>query len=505
MFTRILVLGTVLIALVAFLFPQQTEVHPPFVKGRNGTALFLVNQEHGVSNVHVATASALLEQYPDIDVHFVSFPKLKKKLERVSEFAQRKTPAARGIKFHQLKSPGYADVILKAGRSLDDVPHPPGPAGISHLCRDMQLWISPWSAEEHFSIYEEISTFIDEIDPAVVVIDTLFRPGLDITRDKNRQHVVITPNQAVDNFLGDQPYGSMFWKYPSMSSGLPFPVPWSKIPENIYLNMRFIYAVLRMPDVVSKRKALREKGLKDPINFFGIYRDDVPWITVTAEGASIPVDYIPSNVTITNPIVLSVAPAEEQDPKLVEWLKKKPTVLVNLGSTVAALANVLDKVDIQFLWKFNKVGEYSDDVFLPVKQHIESGRLKLERWLTVDPTALLESGLIVASIHHGGANCYNEAVYAGVPHVVLPMWADCYNYAALAETIGVGVWACPSTSPNWTVEDLTQAFMKVLDGGEASVAMRQKAMELGNNIQAGEQGRDIAARKVAELAYSGRS
>ena len=94
---------------------------------------------------------------------------------------------------------------------------------------------------------------------------------------------------------------------------------------------------------------------------------------------------------------------------------------------------------------------------------------------------------------------------AGVPHVVLPMWADCYNYAALAETIGVGVWACPSTSPNWTVEDLTQAFMKVLDGGEASVAMRQKARELGNNIQASEKGRDVAAKKVAELAYSGRS
>ena len=75
-----------------------------------------------------------------------------------------------------------------------------------------------------------------------------------------------------------------------------------------------------------------------------------------------------------------------------------------------ALANVLDKVDIQFLWKFNKVGEYSDDVFLRLKQHLESGRLKLERWLTVDPTALLESGLISASIHHGGANCYNEAV-----------------------------------------------------------------------------------------------
>ncbi|RGP72018.1 2-hydroxyacylsphingosine 1-beta-galactosyltransferase [Fusarium longipes] len=509
MFTRILVLGTVLVALLALILPQQKESYPPFVKGRNGTALFLVNQEHGVSNVLVATASALLEKYPDIEIHFASFPKLKGKLERVSKFAQRKTPAARDIVFHQLKSPAYAEVIVNAGRGLDDVPHPPGLAGIAHLCRDMQLWISPWSADEHLSIYEEVDTIIDEVDPAVVVVDTLFRPGLDATRDKNRQHAFITPNQAVDNFLGDQPYGSMFWKYPAMSSGFPFPVPWTKIPENIYLNFRFIYSVLRMPDVAAKRKVLRERGLKDPINFFGMYRDDVPWITVTAEGASIPVDFLPSNVTLTNPIVLSVAPAEEQDPVLVEWLKKTPTVLINLGSTVAAsvmtqaIAQVLDKVDIQFLWKFNKFGNYSDDVFLPVKKHLDSGRLKLERWLTVDPTSLLESGLVVASIHHGGANCYNEAVYAGVPHVVLPLWADLYNYASLAETYGVGVWGCPGTSPNWTAEGLSQAFLKVLDGGEASVAMREKARKLGDRIQAAEKGRDVAARKVAELAYSG--
>ncbi|PCD32332.1 hypothetical protein FGRA07_09584 [Fusarium graminearum] len=511
---KLLFLGTVLVALVALLFPQQKDEHPPYVKGKNGTALFLVNQEHGISNVLVASASAMLETYPDIDIHFASFPKLKGKLERVSKFAKRKTPSARDIVFHQLKSPSYADVILNSGRSLDDVPHPPGPAGISHLCKDIQLWISPWSAEEHFSIYEEISSLIEEIDPAVVVIDTLFRPGLDATRDKNRQHVFITPNQAVDNFLGEQPYGSMFWKYPSMSSGLPFPVPWNKIPENIYLNVRFIYSVLRMPDVTAKRKALRERGLKDPINFFGMYRDDVPWITVTADGASIPVDYLPSNVTTTNPIVLSVAPAIEQDPVLVEWLKKTPTVLINLGSTVSysesqasimtqAIANVLDKVDIQILWKFNKVSTYSDDVFLPVKQHLDSGRLKLERWLTVDPTSLLESGLIITSIHHGGANCYNEAVYAGVPHVILPLWADLYSYAALVETIGIGVWACPATSPKWTVEGLTHAFLRVLDGGEASVSMREKARELGDKIQATEKGRDVAARKVAELAYSG--
>ncbi|KAJ4251887.1 hypothetical protein NW762_011184 [Fusarium torreyae] len=515
MFNRILVLGSLLIAALALFFSQQeTPQRPPYIQGRNRTALFLVNEEHGLSNVHLATASALLENHPSIEVHFASFPKIKGKLERIAQFARKKTPQAQDIIFHQLKGVGYGDTILKSGKSLDNIPHPPGSSGIAHLCKDMQTWIAPWSAEDHFDLYEQLGELVDKIDPAVVVIDTLFRPGLDATRDKNRQHIVITPNQVVDNFIGDQPHGSMFWKYPAMGSGFAFPVPWRNIPENIYLNIRFIYSVLKMPDLAAKREKLREKGLKDPINFFDMYRDDVPWITVTAEGASIPVDYIPSNVTITNPIVLSAAPAIEQDPALVGWLKKAPTVLVNLGSTVSysetqasimvqAIAQVLDKTDVQFLWKFNKVKDYSDDVFLPVKGHIESGRLKMEKWLTVDPTSLLESGLIAASVHHGGANCYNEAVYAGVPHVIVPMWADLYNYAKLVETTGIGVWACPSTNPDWTVDELAEAFLKVVDG-EESVSIREKAKTLGEKMQAGEKGRDLAARKVAELAYAGK-
>ncbi|KAF5018437.1 hypothetical protein F66182_9582, partial [Fusarium sp. NRRL 66182] len=268
----------------------------------------------------------MLENHPDIEVHFGSFSKLAGKLERVSRFSRKRTPEARDIVFHTLQDPSYGETLANAGKVLDNIPHPPGLAGISHLCKDMQAFISPWTGEEHFALYQEMGSLIDEIDPAVVVLDTLFRPAIDATRDKNRQHAIITPNQIVDNFIGEQPYGGMFWKYPAISSGFEFPVPWRKMPENIILNFRFIYSVMKMPDLAAKKKFLREKGLRDPINFFGIYRDDVPWITVTAEGASIPVDYVPSNVTVTNPIVLSAAPAAEQDAALVDWLKKAPTV-----------------------------------------------------------------------------------------------------------------------------------------------------------------------------------
>lgn len=98
--------------------------------------------------------------------------------------------------------------------------------------------------------------------------------------------------------------------------------------------MRFIYSVLVMPGLNAKKAMLREKGLLDPINFYKMYRQDVPWITMTTEGATIPVDFIPPNVTCAGPMVLSAAPAIEQDSHMVDWLTKGPTILINLGSSV---------------------------------------------------------------------------------------------------------------------------------------------------------------------------
>jgi len=34
----------------------------------------------------------------------------------------------------------------------------------------------------------------------------------------------------------------------------------------------------------------------------------------------------------------------------------------------------------------------------------------VEKWLGIDPAAMMETGNIVASVHHGGTNCFFEAV-----------------------------------------------------------------------------------------------
>jgi hypothetical protein len=130
---------------------------------------------------------------------------------------------------------------------------------------------------------------------------------------------------------------------------------------------------------------------------------------------------VPQNVITCGPIFLSTAPAAEQDPELAQWLELAPTVLINLGSAMdydeagtremlGAIKIMLSQTSVQVLWKFNKRNEFSDHVFAPLAEEIASRRLRLEKWIEIDPAAMLETGNIVVSVHHGGANCYWEAV-----------------------------------------------------------------------------------------------
>ncbi|KAM0354953.1 hypothetical protein ACHAPU_000794 [Fusarium lateritium] len=175
------------------------------------------------------------------------------------------------------------------------------------------------------------------------------------------------------------------------------------------------------PDASEKKHRLKEMGLEEPMNLFGIHRADVPWITQNTEGAMSSVDYVPPNVTCAGPILLSGAPASEQDPETATWLKRSPTILINLGSNLAydeiratamskAIAELLSKTEVQVLWKFNKLGEYSNEALECLKPYLASERLKMPTWLVADPASLLETGDIIASVHHGGSNCYHETI-----------------------------------------------------------------------------------------------
>lgn len=108
-FGRAVAISTALVALLAVFITRQLHEKrtdsPGLIRGRNETILFLALAESGQINVQLATAQALIEKYPNIKVHFASFPQASEKVARVSSFALKKTPSAHEMLFHELPGP----------------------------------------------------------------------------------------------------------------------------------------------------------------------------------------------------------------------------------------------------------------------------------------------------------------------------------------------------------------------------------------------------------------
>lgn len=85
----------------------------------------------------------------------------------------------------------------------------------------------------------------------------------------------------------------------------------------------------------------------------------------------------------------------------------------------------------------------------------------------------------------------------GVPHVVLPAWQDCYENAARAEWLGIGVYGNKSRAPNISAKELSKGLLKVMN----NKSYREKASELAKLCHRKE-GRVAAAEKILEIAQS---
>jgi hypothetical protein len=409
------------VGICAFLFSWlRAEDEHLVIQGKNNTVLFVTNEHPGFYNVHLSTLYSLLEKHPDIEIHYASFPKIAQRVQQISSLAANRGSKAKDVMFHPLTGRGFVDSVEKELGNQTITTHGPGLAAGDHFAKHMGTYVAPWPAEEYWTLYESCDRLIDEVDPAVIIIDTFFGPAVDAARDRKRLHALITPNILSDLLPAKQPAWTLFWKYPALGSGFPYPVPWSLVPANVYINFKIIRGMLHLPNVTAKKTFLKKKGIKNPIDFMGLYRPDVPWLTQTLPGAHLPMVVMPRNVTLTGPI--NLAGTEELSSaarKLLEWTKK-PTVLISLGSgfkyveyqarvMLEAMQRVLKETDVQILWKMDKLESF-DDQFLTSALQESAGRLRIEKWLDVEPPTLLQDGHIVAFIHHGGAGSFHDSI-----------------------------------------------------------------------------------------------
>lgn len=220
-----------------------------------------------------------------------------------------------------------------------------------------------------------------------------------------------------------------------------------------------------------------------------------------------PFPVLPPRCHGVGPIVLPAKPVVEVDEQLAQWLSRRPTILINLGThhtsgaksaraMARALAIILAEKDVQVLWKLKY--DYShDSLFMQsVQSTISQDRIRIMPWTGPETSAILSHASIVAFVHHGGLNSYYEACFAGVPQVVLPAWFDCYQTGPKAVYLGIGVCGNRDTAPEVGERGFLEALHNVVDDQE----MRDKAQKLGKMCRSRRSGREKACDIIAEVA-----
>lgn len=179
--------------------------------------LLATNSEHGQANVFLAVGHALQAADPDVQIHFASFAAIAKDVSSASQYSTQCTPSAQPWAFHQLDGLSFMDMLAtqEDSNQLEETlnKRPTFLSTIEILSKVMPLLL-PWDKAEFVRIYQSFSRLVDEVQPDIVVIDSLFSPVLTACRRLELRHLVLSPNTLKEFATALQPRGAMFWKFP---------------------------------------------------------------------------------------------------------------------------------------------------------------------------------------------------------------------------------------------------------------------------------------------------
>lgn len=475
--------------------------------------LFLTNSELGQASVMLAVAAEVTRE-PLVHVHLASF----------SPLASAATNS-RPIKFHCIPGPSMKQVLMERG--IDFLPpHAPGVRGGAQAYREaLPAVLAPWDPQRYFSIYDYCCELIQKLDPAVVVLDPLLGAASDACVVHKRRRLILSPNTFKDHAIQEQPGLSPLWRFPmcasmsegvcewlfaddeicSLAAGYPVPLPFWAIPCNIYLFIRLLVEVYSAVSVQELTKARNKRGIPGNLStLFTEFCHEIPYLVPSTPDMEFPMN-IPTNMVGCGPIIPEIEPLDTTHPELAAWLAARPTVVINLGSHVTHAAQQAKEIlravlifleqhpETQILWKLQS--ESALDTLTPLKS-----RVRIMPWLPSSPVAILTAApSIVAYVHHGGSNSFHEAVAAGVPQIVCPVWLDTYDFATRVEYLGIGARGNSTAAPKINSEELALALGKVVAQG-AVEGMRKQARKLAGAVGGVNAGRKAAAGVVLDAA-----
>ncbi|KKP02842.1 hypothetical protein THAR02_05072 [Trichoderma harzianum] len=468
--------------------------------------LFFANSDYGQANVVLAVAYELAILDKDVEIHIASFESLEQAALGTNQLAVDNSsgePSSRLI-FHRLCGRSQFEACIGPDvdlfKAYDRTPTFFN-AARTILC--IEGIMQPWSSEEFVDLYQQSLYILNNVKPDLAVVEPLFTPGLTLCNHLGINWIVLAPNTIKDFAVPLQPRLAALWKYPMVKNAETLLK--SRVGESIQLMTANELGVLKPAPA----------GLR---------------ILVTnSADLDYPFDILPSHVVPCGPIIRPSLDLGRVDQSLEIWLAREPTVYVNLGTHLAmtkseavemasAFRQFLDMADakgrkLQILWKLKIKGvagegkaasssadQHEEDVYNGIRTHLgkemDNDQVRLTNWVTAEPKSVLESGHIICSMNHGGASSFNEALCAGVPQLVLPGWADCYDFANRAELIGIGRWGNKKAKPRWQKDELCETLAQVLFGAEAE-EINLRAKKLAQKYAEGD-GRRFAAEVLLD-------
>ncbi|KAM0806648.1 putative Serine hydrolase FSH domain-containing protein [Seiridium cardinale] len=492
--------------------------------------LMLTNVEFGESNVFLATARALLQQNPSVELHIASFCSLESSVHSLRENLQNSMPEVVPIRFHQIAGLNMTEALqqhfINRGTALTGGYLPKSFSsdlnfsGTLRAIRDAIPILIPYSGPELEKVVSSIVAIIGEVEADQVVVDSLMTAALTACYHLDIKFTCLSPNSIKEFAASTQPWGAVFWRYPAVFSSFSYPVPWYRIPQNIlyllYAGYHFRTDSHRI-EVESHLVQSAGMKLRTPIDLLRPPAD-LKILVSTWPELDFPAMKLPSHLYPCGPIVQESEPISKTNPDLDEWLSRNKTIYINLGSIcrldedqsteiALGLRNIYNSVSqdhgprLQVLWKLKRYGNFETGTGSKIHdvlgQEIDNDLVRIVDWLQEQPSAILQSGHIACSIHHGGANSYNEAALAGIPQVILPQWTDCYDYGQRVEILGIGKLGNSPATARFTAKSISEAVRQVLFS-EAATAIEQRAMDLADIVRSRGSGADNTAQVLLQ-------
>ncbi|GIK02013.1 hypothetical protein Aspvir_006056 [Aspergillus viridinutans] len=450
--------------------------------------LLLTNSEFGEANVFLATSHAILQADPTVELHFATFGGLRESVAMVSQKIQATIPETKPIVFHKIHGLTMSESLRNAHPFPASFLAPPGFLNTIRAIRDTVQIFVPYSGPQLVQIFLSIVGIINTVNADLIVVNSLMTTGLTACCHLGVKFACLSPNSIKDFAASKQPWAAALWKFPALDA-------------EKYL-MVHTGAHLRTPVDLLHNRLAHLKILVSTLPEL-----DFPLI-------------IPENIIPCGPILKPHQCVSGSDLELGNWLALGSTIYVNLGSICQltasraielafALKTTLEVLRVQanssrfqVLWKLKLVEDDSmpdsdDNIEAVLGDFIQDDLVRIAAWIEVEPSSILQSGHIACSVHHGGANSYNEAIKAGVPQVVLPQWTDCYDYAQRVELLGIGRLGSRKAKPHWSADELSKALLDVLIS-ESSAAIKDKAIGLANLCDEKGNGADVAARVLLD-------